>query len=367
MKSRPALLALLVFLAPAASPATTDDDLSRRVAIDGRLDDYAPDEWILDATTAPAELPNDSRWGGDADVRRVAATWDNDRLYLAVDAAARDATVMLLVAYGAGGVRRLEAAGPLRRAITCEGFAPNLLVVAAPGGRVDVARVDAGGALQTLSEGEIPRAWKASPTGAVALEVAIPWTLAPPADGRVRVLAVITGDTGSGAGDAAPDPTALLPANPAARATLDRHAAVAADADADGSPDLGVSPRAATTVLPPGGSRARTGVSLGLRLERRAFAPDLGEEVHFEIDADADGRVYVTCTVYSVSGRPVRTLYEDDARDLPAPAPSSLDVWNGRDRAGAIVPGGVYVVNVTWGEARGERSGSANASVAVVR
>jgi len=159
----------------------------------------------------------------------------------------------------------------------------------------------------------------------------------------------------------------VLSTDPAARATLDRHAAMTTDADADGAPDLGVSPRAATAVAPPGPSRGRTGVALGLRLERRAFAPDRGEAVRFEIDADADGRVYVTCAVYSVSGRLVRTLYADDARDLSALAPSSLDVWNGRDGLGEIVPGGVYVVNLTWGEARGERSGSANASVAVVR
>jgi hypothetical protein len=57
-------------------------------------------------------------------------------------------------------------------------------------------------------------------------------------------------------------------------------------------------------------------------------------------------------------------LFADQLRSLDAPFEES---WDGTDRFGRIVPGGIYIVNVSWGAARGQRSGVTGAAVAVVR
>jgi len=364
-----ALLAVALTTLPTTAVSTTAPDLSARIVIDGAAVEYAADEWVLDGTSPRPERANDSRWGADNDVRRIAATWDSTRLYIAVDCATFDSGLMLWIEYRPGGVARLDGLFELRRQISFSDFAPNCIVDARPG-EVTVSMVSAGRALQRRSEDEVPRAFDRTPQGG-ALELAIPWAEAFPPGGTVRLVAAITGGPGSGAGDGAPDPSVSLPPGRTDPVTLDQVLAVTVDADRDGAPDTGVAPRSVSAVEPGGIALPRSGADIEVLLTGKTLAPDLGETVEFALSNPSGDpvRVYATCSIYGIDGRLVRVLYEDDARTLnPGVNPIDvLDRWDGRDARGGIVPGGIYAINLVWGEERGAREGSFNASVAIVR
>ena len=361
----PALVALFALLPPDAA-ATTAGSLSDRIFLDGRLDDYAADEWILDASTAFPERGDDSRWGIDNDVARVAVTWDAARLYLAVDFTAASSGILVMIANGPGGITTLDATGEFRRAIDLP-FAANLLLLAAPGAEPRVARADATHAFGLVDRATIPAVIAANAGAAAGFEAWIPWGVIDPSR-PLRVVIAVTGDVGTGAGDAAPDARTALASDRARRVVLDRWISLTPDADADGGADGGVSPRAAAVVEPdtaPPGAEGDAGI--GVSVDRAAFAPDRGESATFTIRTasgpfgDLSGR----CVIHGMDGREVRVL--------PIPATGFADEvqvwWDGRDGAGRVCDGGVYVaafdVEFTAGGAR-ERA-TKRTGVAVVR
>ena len=362
-------LVLLAFLIPAAVPATTAISLSDRIVVDGLLEDYAPDEWVLDPSTAFPERSGDSRWGGDREILRVAVTWDRTYLYLAVEFTARDAQTAVFLANRAGGLVSLEDAGEFRRAIDLTGMAVNVWALASPAREPRVARADDSHPFALVDEAAVPAAVRASSDGHGALELAVPWSMLDLA-GAVRLVAAITGDEGEGAGDAAPDPSGVLDPGRHARAVLDRHLRFDADLDDDGTADEGVSPRAGAVVEPnTDAALPRPDGGLTVAVAPRAFAPDRGESVEVSFGTVALEQAYVTCAVYSMDGSRVRTLFSDALRTRAGAGftPDPRDRWDGRDEAGRVVRGGAYVVAVEWGLARGERSGRAAAPVVVVR
>jgi len=363
------LLAVALLVLPAASRSTTAADLSSRIHIDGDVSDYAANEWVLDSTSARPERADDSRWGINNDIRRIAVTWDANWLYIAVECNTYDTGVMAWLQYGAGGLGGLEAAGEFRRNIALGDLRPNVFAWGDGAGGVEVARVDAGAAFGRVADDQARTAFARDAAGAGAMELALSWELVLASDGVVQLLAAITGRPEAGAGDGAPDPSATLPATRTARAVLDNALELIVDADLDGSPDTGVSPQAVTTVVPGTTPVVRSFPDVSVRTDLRSFAPDLGEEVRFALDADADARVFASASVYGIDGRRVRVLYQDEVRDLVAGAnpPASEDVWDGRDDSGRVVPGGVYVLNVMWGESIGGRDGGTRVSVVVVR
>jgi len=363
----------LALLAPTATVATTAHDLSARIVVDGRIGEYEDDEWVLDEFSSPAESPGDSRWGSDNEVRRVAVTWDDARLYLAVDCVTLDSELILWLDAAAGGIRGMQSLPNFRRNVVFSGFAPDLLLVARPESEEPTAiRLRSDGAPELLETDVLDARFVQFATEGGALEVAIPWALLEPAGGVIGLLAAISGGTGAGCGDAAPDPSAPLETPQNAIAYLDRALHMTFDGDADGSPDVGVSPRDLAVVEAAGPVVAAHDVSIGVRVDVRSFAPDRGESVSFTLRRDSEeavSTVYVSSRVYSLSGELVRVLFEDEPRafDVAEGPPLPEDSWDGRDGGGNVVPGGVYVINVSWGLARGARSGAANVSVAVVR
>jgi len=363
------LLAVALLALPAASRSTTADDLSSRIHIDGDVSDYQADEWVLDAYTPWPEAADDSRWAVNNEIRRVAVTWDSTFLYIAVDCVTWDSGVMAWLQYGAGGLGEQEAAGLFRRNVDLAALRPNIFVWGEPRRDVEVARVDAETAFGGVAADQASTAFSADASGAGAMELALSWEVVRAAGGVVSLLTAIVGRRQSGAGDAAPDPSATLSATRTARGYLDNALEITVDADGDGVPDAGVSPVAASVVVPGATPQARTYPELAVDPGVRSFAPDLGEEVPFTVSADTGARVFVTAAVYSIDGRRVRVLYENDERTLGAGSNPSdpADVWDGRDDGGNVVPGGVYVLSVTWGETAGGFDGGARASVVVVR
>ncbi|HXV12823.1 MAG TPA: hypothetical protein VEC56_01325 [Candidatus Krumholzibacteria bacterium] len=372
---------VLILLAPLAlfidqpCDATTAASLSDRLRVDGDLSDWAGDEWVLDATTALPERDDDSRWGPSEEIVRVGVTWDATYLYLAVEFRASAASLFAALAYGPGGLASLDGAGTFRRAIDFP-FALNIAALVPIRDEIALARVDDRGVLVLLDRALAPAVVRAPPGQPAVFEAALPWSqlsLARP----LELAVALTGEAGTGAGDAAPDPSSALPVSPGpwskTRAPLDRWLSIPADADTDGGADLGVSPRAAVTVRTdesPTRSRA-DGLEVETRVVPGVFAPDRGQEATLEvaIEGDTVDEVFATARVYSVGGALVRVLYEDAPRAVAGGAlvPSPQDRWDGRDAVGRIVPGGVYVVAFEWGLVRGERAGRKSAGVAVAR
>lgn len=376
MISRRLLFLFAPFLLTLDHPcgATTAASLADRIDIDGDISEWTADEWVLDASTPLPEGSGDSRWGTGDDIVRVGVTWDARFMYLAVEFNASSSSLLVALGYGPGGLASLDGAGTFRRGIDLP-FAANVLVLADAHGVPQLAHVDDRGVMVLLDRAKAPAVVHASIDGSVVLEAAIPWSelsLARP----IEFVAAITGGLGTGAGDAAPDPSVALPvsASPSSktRATLDRWLSIPADGDDNGAADAGVSPRTAVTVrASDDATAARTErARASVRTNPRVFAPDRGEETTFDVAFDDTvGVVYATARVYSVDGSLVRVLYEDAARTVVGTtlAPSPEDRWDGRDANGRVVAGGVYVLSFEWGLARGEHAGRATAGVAVAR
>jgi len=101
-----------------------------------------------------------------------------------------------------------------------------------------------------------------------------------------------------------------------------------------------------------------------IAVDVRSFAPDEGEVTRFTVGRARGGRAFMSARVYSRAGELITVLFADELRSLDPPFET---VWDGTDRFGRVVPGGIYIVNVSWGAARGQRSGATSAGVAVVR
>lgn len=365
------LVALLLVCLPSVSRSTTAPDLSYRIRIDGNLSEYTPDEWVLDSTTVFSESPYDSRWGTDNDISRIAVTWDDSFLYVAIEGTFNSSSLMAFLEFTAGGAGDMISAGPLRRNIVFSGIAPNMLVQA------DRGALDA--SVAVVSVLDPPRyvdrddyeSYFFQPTrDPGALEIALPWELVQSTAGYIELLAVVTAGAGTGAGDAAPDPSGRLSWHREAQAPLDNAISIPVDRNLDGYPDMGVSPRSEVSFAFPQSEPVSEDLDIGLRLEASSFSPDLSQVLRFQITSSAGAdavQQYVTCEVFSVSGERVRVLFQDDVRIFRAGVVPPWDEWDGRNDAGEIVRGGIYVVNVTSGASPGAQVSSARQSAAVVR
>jgi len=360
-------LALLASLVPTAVHSTTATSLGDRISIDGVLDEYATDEWVLDSASGFPESDMDSRWGSDREVVRVALTWDAEFLYLAVDFRSRGEYAAVFLANAAGGLTALDGAGSFRRVIDFPGIRPNLLALAAPHAAPSVAMVDASHPFALVDRATLPAAVRSTIDGQAGFEMAIPWSRLSPGS-PVQLVSAITGEVGTGSGDAAPDPRVVPDAERFARARLDRVLSIVADADADGRPDAGVSPRAVVTVETTAEpTLAQGSETIEVRVDTRAFAPDRAEVATFTVgpETGAFENVSGSCTIYSVDGREVREF----SVALAGPAPQTSITWDGRDAQGRIVAGGVFVaafdLEFTDGGAR--TRARATIGVAVVR
>lgn len=358
-------LLALALVTPCAASATTAPSLSDRIHVDGVVGDIAADEWILDATSPFPEPTGDSRWGRDADVVRVALTWDDARVYVAVEVRAIDASVLVMLGGGAGGLSTLDATGELRRAVTPP-FETNILALAMPGAEPLVARADDAHPFALVDRAAVPAVMRVAGNGEGAFEMAVPWSMLA-LDRPVRLVVVTTGGVGTGAGDAAPDPLAVLSTDRNAPAVLGRWIEIDADANGDGVPDAGVSPRAIATVEPgTQPSASRDAPDLVVTPDRKSFAPDLGESTTFilRLSTGAFDGIAGRCTIHTMDGRAVRTL----SVDASAGADARVS-WDGRDTAGRIVDGGVYIAafDVDVSAGGGRRREHHNVGVAVVR
>jgi hypothetical protein len=359
-------LVIAVLLPAPFARATTAPSLADRVVIDGVLDEYAADEWVADTSSHPPETDHDSSWGRDNDISRVALTWDHRFLYLGIEGRAFDSFFCWLISNRAGGLVSLEDTGAFRRAIDLPGHPINLVALAQPERVPDVARADDSHPFALVDRASLPAAVSGVRTGPVGFEMAVPWSALSLED-EVYLVAAVTGMVGTGAGDTAPDASARPAADRFARAVPDRLLMLRADDDSDGVPDDGVNPRNAVAMWGTSATRERSDPEVSLSASPRAFAPDRGEEtlIRLHVVSGEEDLFYFTFRVYSLEGDLVRRV-QDDYPFLFGDGDMLL-AWNGRDDAGAVVPGGAYVVVAEWGRTRGESAGRAKTAVVVVR
>jgi hypothetical protein len=267
----------------------------------------------------------------------------------------------------------LISVGPFRRNVVFSGIVPNL-IVQGTGGNLDAAVAE-------VTVLEPPAYWEEDAyesrffqpaIGEGALEVALPWAKMSSTSGFLKLLAFVTGGIGTGTGDAAPDPTALLSALRQAQAHLNNAITIPYDDNHDGLPDTnpGVSPRSVASFEFTQQEPVRDNREIDLQLERNSFSPDASESLRFQISVQCSNdpvQLYVSGDVYSVSGEKVRTLFSDELRTFTPGVPPQWDEWDGRDDSGEIVRGGIYVVNVGSSVSPGAASSSARKSAAVIR
>jgi len=380
------LTLLLLVSCSVARPlsATTAHDLRHRLAVDGSAADFAADEWVLDGATPFRERPGDSRWGLDNDISGVVVTWDDYNLYAAVPAATNAGTLMLFIDTMCGGAPGLSAVEGFRRNVEFGGMTPNFLLQAGRSSPAPLAAyLDCTRPMNLLEE----KAYRAvylqdGPEGG-ALEAAIPWEALgdfvrgadgvrlPGAGATLSLLAIVTGGEGTGAGDAAPDPSVVLEDDSTRTALCDNHIVLPLDANGDGILDTGVSPRsAASYAVPPpaGGTSADQVFALRIPLGKKLFAPNTNDPAVFPVALDArdySGTVYLTVTIYSSDGRVVRKLREESPSDFVS-GTEEIE-WDYRDDGGGFVRGGIYIIAAAAGPGRGSPKNTVKAAFAVAR
>lgn len=358
---------LCILSYPIVCFSTTAPDLKNRIKIDGKTDEYTSDEWILTGETAFRERSDDSRWGGDNEISGIALTWDHDYLYVAVTCATYGSVLMVFVDHAAGGIQDLQGAATLRRDVVFTGLAPNLIINADRASpEAGVVVVSSTEPLRYLERDDYDSKFFQPSDGGGALEIALPWALVQTEGGNIKLLAIVTRGEGSGAGDAAPDPSSVLED----RAYLDNAITIPVDGDLDGLVDMDVSPQGVASFAFSGAEPGREGQTFDVRLNAKLFVPDRSEVLTFRIEpGDLSGAIqlYMTCEIFSIDGKRVAVLFKDEPRTYQPRVSSQLDQWNGRNTAGDVVPGGIYVVNVSGGVARGARTHVSRKPVAVAR
>lgn len=394
--ARPALrLAFLVLaaalLAPGGAGAATAPDLSSRITIDGYSGDFTSGEKLLDESV-PEEGTADSKWGVNNDINQIRITWDADYLYLAVDGIIWDNNVVLVFDATEGspgdpeddGLASMTNIDSWRRnfdfgnGLTPDLFmatwdrnpTPRLLVVRAPTD-VEEQPVTTYAAVSTFSQGSRGR----------AMEAAIPWPLVLGADAErvfvpeigdtlyripddvhdLRIAGFVTaGPDGTGGPDSAPDNLQGHTNDSANRVLIDNYAILPLDLDAESSPlhgfpDMGIEPKDRTSFLVQPPVRGITFEIAALRLARSVVSPEENRPLEFELDLsppvppdeESFRKVSLTAEIYDLSGRRVRVLYRDDERLASDPNyPATKNVWDGRDGAGRMVDGGIYLLQV---------------------
>jgi hypothetical protein len=378
------VILLSILILPASLLATTGRDLRSRIIIDGYTTDWEDDEWVLVASTAFPEISGDSRWGTDNDITASAITWDDYNLYVAVRAVTVNTALMLFLDTMCGGVDDLTHQEFFRRNIEFGGLSPNFMIqvdrtaAEALAGYLDCTRP-----FNLVENKHYKSVYRQDGVNDGALEIAVPWEfiggfepvesgVVVPAENTVLgVLAAITGGTGTGAGDAAPDPSVVLENDSTRIAIMDNDIRIELDGDGDGFVDTGVSPREiADYALPPGAitDPVRQVLPIKVRLEQKLYTPDLGGVVEFPVTLDPPDYalpVYVTARIYSSEGRLVRTLVEEQPMVLSA-GPVGIE-WDWKDDRGSIVPGGIYLIAVSGGAGEGTSKNTAKASFAIAR
>jgi hypothetical protein len=416
-------------LGPGAVPVAAQSaaDLSARLVIDASLDDWQPAECVfrnaavcsslaLPSPCDEEEANDDSAWSNLQDVHQIKVTWDARYLYIGVDAVIADHALLVLLDTQPGGLDDMTDLRRWRRAVRFgSSFQPDYLLAVQDRQRApELWRVQS---LQFLEPVE-PASFRATASFQVeaadrALEAAIPWSVLFPdaalavnpdpdapetpmfvlpaaaATQGLRLQAIVAHSAeGFGVADVAPD--ASLPLSSQARdpAVLDR--AVSVDwADASGAFvafGAAIQSQTAPRFVPVDATPDSPPIRFS-RLDTydldspgtpatRLLLADAGHELGFVFDFEDNGlqRVYVSASIYSMRGEPMRVLVENALRTSSgAAAPwgrfsdPAVDRWKGDGRRESSVDAGMYILRVDAGPTPGVVTARQQRTIVVVR
>jgi len=328
----------------------TELDLSNRIMIDGKSDDYEMDENILyDSSGNLLESPSDSYWNEYNDVRQIKVTWDESYLYVAVDASSWDNNVLLFIdIYDDYGIQDMGQLNAWQRSFKFYNFNPDFFV-----GNWDTNdipqfwQVEEGGIMQvnqilnmetsaTINTGNLSG----------AMEIKISWeTLFFNSDRtlqqypNIKFLSVITGkDDHANGPDCAPDNLGGMANNSGQLVILDNYANVLIDENGDGNPDMNIAPQDRTTFYktPPFDSEPLL-IEKFVFSNGKTFAPLKNEEISFSLETNRNAEFSVE--IFDLNGKFINHADSDENVSL------SWN-WNGKNDNGRHVPFGIYILRL---------------------
>lgn len=387
------------------------------LVVDGSSLDFATDEALVQssvtspaATTTLYESRSDSRWGANNELLQLHLTWDADSVYVAIDGVTWGNNVLLLFDTKPGGLAGMSTLNAWRRNFFfCGGFQPDIFLATWDTNRQpQMWRATGSNSVRQLGAGD----FKASATfqqgdQGKSMEAAIPWTTLwesseigyngvardsmPVRPGEafreIRCIAVLTGGgDGTSGPDVIPDNLEGMVSDGSQAVTLDNYLLTTFDDDGDGFPEFGVSPKARTQTAVPLPVLFGPPRLSDVTLDRVAFCPSLGQTFTFSPKAasssDQAGAFNLSAAIYDMRGHLIRTLYDNNDTQVPkrgercgrdpsrkgdCVTPSTDDVWDGRNRAGDLVPPGLYVLRVVGGGCNALGTARIDRGIAVVR
>lgn len=399
-RARPVLFLLvgllLLPLAPRPAGAATARSLAGRIQVDGFPGEYTADEALFGTNPdgVPEESNFDSAWGPDNDINQIHITWDRDSIYVSSEGVTwgNNMVVLFDVLPGRGMATMRQLNAWSRNFTFSDDFRPDLFLATWDGNTNPRLLMHQGGT--QVTDIQVGTLFRASATFSTsqrgrAMEYAIPWntfflgsegggvtrTYVPslgdtvnvfPPGTTIKVAGVITaGGDNTGGPDSAPDNTRGHVSDGNQDVLIDNYATIALDqlddtglggGGPDGVADWNIEPKSRTSFkFQPPVVAVRLEVA-ELLFDRPAFAPDRGEKTRLTFrvlpPADPDDplsasrTLSVSANVFSASGRFVRNLFLNQTRTAAAPNDETIDVWDGRDEDGMIVPPGVYVVRL---------------------
>ncbi|GEM_PF-1404673 len=356
MKFFPFFLVITLLFSGDLLFSNTSASKSGQIIIDGSTSDFnmETDQILLSPELSGFfyEQDNDSAWGSGNDVSRIKVTWDSLNLYLSVEAACANNSVILYIDTGRGvGASSVSTLPAWKRKLSFVGMAPDFFLAGMDNNTQPQFWYIQGTSSDVEKTGEIEA--KASFYGTVrgGMEARIPWKVlyglgdyGVKTNTELKLSCLITGGDNTSSPDAAPDTTESLSADVSETVEIDNYLKIKLDSNGDGIPDLGVSVKDATTVAVNTTALKYQELGIiGLEAVPKAFSPDndgIHDQTEFSFSLSKNAKV--ECTVFSLDGKEVKKIQEE----IPLTSGEQSFFWDGRDDAGKWQPAGPYLVRV---------------------
>lgn len=384
------LLNLCLLSLTGRGAAETALSLTQRMEIDGYSNDFTVGEEIFglnEELDRPEESTTDSEWGAFNDLNQIKITWDALNIYIAVDGIIENNNMILFLdvtnrnpdtAADDGLVSMVELNSWRRNFVFSEDFSPDLFFATWDRNTqpqiwvyksVDEVTDAGSGNFRTMAT------FDQSASGR-SMEAAIPWSLfflgesqlefngelgtsvypIPTGMDTLRLAAVITaGPDGTGGPDSAPDNFGGHTIDSSTQVLIDNFVILPLDTDeVAGTVDFGIEPRNRVSFKQRPPIQGIVFELNELTLDRAIASPEEGLPLEFHVEVKPGvpaGEewfrvVSLTARIYDSLGEHVSTLYELDGRFAAEPRNPVKDRWDGRDKHGRMVGGGIYILSV---------------------
>ncbi|MCD4817521.1 MAG: hypothetical protein K8S23_02390 [Candidatus Cloacimonetes bacterium] len=338
----------------------TAPNLSSRIEIDGYSDEFINDEVMLvDSLGNTLESDNDSYWGEHNDIKQIKITWDQDFLYLAVDACSWDNNVILFIdIYDDYGIEDMTSLNAWARKFYFFNFNPDFFLATwdknenpqfwkmTEGSSSIAEQVPEITTKATYDSGQLGRSMEAKIPWETLYYVGSAWNRTLENYPSIKIAALITtGEDFTGGPDVAPDNLGDMSEDSGKMLDIDNYLEFIIDEDGDGNPDIGISPNSwnrisyfaiPQTFIPKNISMGKITFPNGKVLNPY----DLTSPFEVQISPNRDS--IFNAIVYNIKGKEIKNLPKCSNENCKW-------FWDGKDKNGKIVPFGFYLVQVASG------------------